>query len=233
MFVYWLGLVLGLTHFFGEIVLTRLNPLRNELISFASGVTISYIFLGLLPLLISTTASIFHNQLFFIVLFGFIVFHVIEKHIYSHARPERLFRELKQAHSIAFFIYYIALGIVLFEFSLISNSMVLLLFFPVWLNTAFGSLSFETLDEGVKGHFPLKILLSSHVLIGMVLASIFVEFLKFYDMVLAFVVGVMLYVIIKDYLPKEQKGSLTFFLSGAFLYATIIFLLQNSGFIVI
>ena len=51
--------------------------------------------------------------MFIFLLVGFSVFHLVEKLVYQHAEAARLAWELKEVHSIDFFIYHFIVGVAL------------------------------------------------------------------------------------------------------------------------
>ena len=227
-----LGVLFGLTHYFNEFILPKFATVRASLISFTSGVAISYIFLELFPLMIKTTGT-FHNSLFLMVLVGFASYHVLEKYVYQHASREKLDMELKEVHSTAYFFYYFVVGILLVDFASAGSSMVLLFFVPLYLNTLLGSFSFETIDEGIRGHYLMRFVLSMPVILGVLFNIYFGVSETISRDLLALVVGILLYIQIRDYLPPEREGRLSMFVLGVVLYSAIIFGLGYLGYIVI
>ena len=81
-------------------------------ISFAAGIFITFLFLEMFPLLFQQSFSFTQISLIF-MLFGFSLFHIIQKYEYKHVSRKRLRKEIKELHSLAFFIYHFVVGIIL------------------------------------------------------------------------------------------------------------------------
>jgi len=75
-----LALILSVVDFFTEGLFSKPSQNKMKFISFAAGVSVSYLFLILLPD-IYRGAMNYNKQLFLSILLGFAVFHLIEKYI--------------------------------------------------------------------------------------------------------------------------------------------------------
>ena len=219
------GCILSIANFFGEQITKKIHPhVRSKMISFGAGIAITYLFLQLFPELYDGVRVI-NKVMYVYVLLGFTAFHILEKHIYQHLDRERLHRELKEAHSLALFIYHFVLGIIVVRLFADHFLEGLLFILPLTFHTIVSGISMEDIHYGIKEKKILRILLSSAPLAGVLFALLLhVSAIIFY-MLLGFVVGAMLYVTIRDILPKERKGHVEYFLSGSFLYALLIILL--------
>ena len=82
----FLGIALVIIHYYSELIhLHSTKRTTTSFLSFAAGISVAYLFLYLLPEL---TAGIKHldNLLFFFLLAGFTLFHLVEKYIYQHSQ---------------------------------------------------------------------------------------------------------------------------------------------------
>jgi zinc transporter ZupT len=219
-----LGIILSLTHFFGEKILAKFkHHNQSKVISFGAGISITYLFLQLFPELYSEV--IYTNKLVFVyVLIGFTLLHLREKYIYQHVQKRRLLFELKEAHSVAFFVYHFILGIVIVKI-IQSNLLEGLLFFvPIFFHAAISNVAMSEIHHHIKGRFDMKILLSLAPIAGVLLGLMFVISNLFYAILLGFVAGALLYVIVRDVLPKDRKGSIEYFVVGTAVYTLLIML---------
>jgi len=217
------GLILGVIHLISDKIHIRKSSLRNKLVSFGAGVSISYIFLSMLP----TTyhASIYLEELVFVfLLIGFAIFHIAEKYIYKHAAKEKLRYELKEEHSIAFFFYYFIVGIALFYITQANAMEGLLFFIPLAIHAGLSSLSMRELHGKMKESFTVKSLLSAAPLAGMVFAKLVVMPVVVFNAILSFIIGVFLYIVIRELLPEKKKGEPTYFILGMVLFGALIYL---------
>ena len=216
------GLIIGVVHYFSERVSIKENN-RMKFVSFTSGILITYLFLHLFPSLFD--GGLFLNRISLVfLLVGFTIFHVVEKYVYKHSKStENLKKELKEAHTISLFIYYIVMGIVIFNIAKFAGILDVTLFFiPVLFHAALSSISFSGLHAVIRGNFTVKIFISASTLIGMLIAF-FLEIPHLVHIALmGSVIGMLLYITIVDSIPKEREGTPEFFLIGIGLYSIII-----------
>ena len=78
-----MGIILAVAHYFNEKIHLEDPQKKKRLVSFVAGVSITYIFLLLLPE-IYKGINLLSEFLFLFILSGFALFHLIEKHVYQH-----------------------------------------------------------------------------------------------------------------------------------------------------
>ncbi len=211
--------VLSLAHYYGESI--QLYKRKEKLISIGAGVLLAYTILDLFPRVFAGI-TILHNALFFFILLGFSLHHIIEKYIYQHAAKNKRLKELKEVHSIAFFLYYIIIGIMIKEVTSEQNLQGWLLFFPLLFHTTLGTFSLRDIHKSIKEKKYIVLLLSSSPVIGFLIASIWSISPGIEYSVLGFISGVFLYIITREVIPKENKGDPIDFFFGIALYTLII-----------
>lgn len=215
------GVLLALLHYFSEKIEPSDIIKKNKLLSFIAGISITYIFLFLMPKLYSAV-EIFHESLFLFVLGGFAIFHLIEKHIYQHESKEKLHDELRLAHSLLFFVYHFVIGILLFELAEIGGIKSYLFFVLIALYTAVSSTSLKGIHVKIRGRRALKIILSCSTLLGVMAASFFLVPPNVLQALLGFMVGSILYVVVRDSVPRETEGKALYFVLGVLIYSVLI-----------
>ena len=94
----FLGLIIILVHFFSD----RFLISKGKFLSFATGISITYIFLYLFPEVVKSTVA----NSFIFVLVGFAVLRVLEVHLHRHHSMNIMKRELKELHAAVFFVYH-------------------------------------------------------------------------------------------------------------------------------
>lgn len=218
--------ILVLIHLYGRRFTSHLRRHKDRIVSFGSGITIAYLFLWLLPELYKGSPEL-GRVLFSFVLLGFSLFHIAEKYFYQHDKSlGDLRHDLKELHSLAFFIYYILIGLLLFDLIESGVKSLILFSIPVIIQSAVSSTSIEKIHEKVKEKAWLKAYLASAPILGLALGR-FVDFGKqFFDMSLGFVVGMLFYTFISDHIPKGREGKIGYFILGVGLYALLIFLID-------
>jgi hypothetical protein len=216
----FLGLVLSVFHFVWESMAHKLHPYRKNILSFGFGVSASYVFMQLLPDLY-TGISELNNGIFVVVLIGFTIMHLIELYSFKLTESKRyqFKKEVAFEHSVAFFIYHFMLGVILVNFIKISVPQGIFFFAPLLFYTVVSSLSLAEIDEKVSRNAVYKILLSSSSLLGTIAATYFftLDIRQFYTL-LAFITGSILYVIVRDTVPRYESGRPLWFIAGVLLY---------------
>ncbi len=220
------GIVISLLHFFSDYIGLKLLKYKEKLLSFGAGISITYLFLDLLPLIHETVQNL--REISYIsILVGFASFHLVEKYVYQHTKKSQLIDKLKKIHSIGFFVYYFIVGIILYYLTnqdILAGSLFLI---PVLFHSSISSASAREIHKEIKKNKYWRIFLSSSTIFG-VLVSYFLNIpLTIVFVLLGFVVGALFYIIIKDILPEQKEGDPKYFIIGAILFVIIIIILRR------
>ena len=219
------GLVAGIVHYFSDKIHTY-QRYKPELLSFAAGISLTYLLLFLLPELYG---GIEHLQklLFLFVLFGAVLFHLVEKYIYQHDKKKKILRDLSVVHAVSFFGYHFVIGVVLVN--LLETNIVLgsLFLIPVLAYTAIGQVSLKEIHADVTEKELVKVFLAASTLIGIIEALIIKVQPKIFYALLGFVAGAMLYHVMRESIPNEKEGNAIAFLAGAVFYTIIILIMWS------
>ena len=221
-----LGFLLGIIHFYSEKLKPPDGANRYRVISFAAGISIAYLFLSLLPHTYDAARHL-KNFIFIFLLLGFVLFHVAEKFIYKHADKKKLAKELKEVHSISFFFYHFLIGIVLYDMVRAHIFEGLLFSVPIALHSALSTASLSQIHGDIRESFGTKILLSSSTILGVIFA-LFVSIPEFLDNIfVSMIAGILLYIIVKEFLPEKEKGQPMFFFFGILLFIGFYIILEH------
>lgn len=213
-----LGLIISVVHFFSESIHVASEDHKMKVISFSSGIFVAYLFLHLFPLLYSETRMEISMMS---VLIGFTFFHVIEKYIYRHERrPVVLKKEMKEIHSIAFFLYHLMIGVILVKMVNGSFTSTILFFVPILFISAISSISMKSLY--VVRDRQARLILSFSTFIGTVVAFLITMPNVVYISIFGFMIGTLMYTILMDAIPKEREGDPIFFVIGLMVYMIVI-----------
>ena len=148
--------------------------------------------------------------------------HLAEKYIYQHTKKEIRLKELKEVHSITFFIYYLLIGIILFNAFANDYIQGLLIFIPLLFHTTLGAVSLRQIHHSLSEKKSVKIILSLSPLIGVLIAS-YLEFSFLINQaLLSFISGIFLYIVTRELIPKENKGDPFDFILGVSVYTILI-----------
>jgi len=208
-----LALILSIVHLYSARLSVFVERHHIKIVSLSAGILIALIFLYLLPEVVVGASTI---NVYAFILLGFAIFHVAEKYLYQHIRDKKeLIHELAELRIIGFFIDHFILGIVLVLTNQLMKGLGLLIFIPFLLHVS-SSISLEHIHSKSKTHFN-KIVLAFSTLIGALVASSSDLSGGLYYGLFAFTIGLLLYIVIRDMLPKKDKGDPISFLIGIIL----------------
>ena len=97
-----------------------------------------------------------------------------------------------------------------------------LFFIPIFFHTALSSASLKGIHVSVREKIIIKTTLSFSTLFGVVLAYYVSIPAYIIYALLGFVVGSLLYVVIRDSIPEETQGKAIYFALGVVIYSIII-----------
>ncbi len=214
--------LLALVHLFGEHLHDRALAHEDKIISFSAGVTITYVFLQLLPE--------YHQGLpylgelgYLTVVAGLSSIHVAEHWAYQHEKSMKEIREdFREIHSIFLFLYYAAIGLLLHEFVETGVTDGVLFFIPVLLHTAISSFSLIELDEELLRNNAVRSLITAAVFIGTGIATFLTIGPHVFYTVLGIVTGMFLYVVLHDAMPDQDTGTPLYFVAGIVIYSILM-----------
>lgn len=213
-----IAVVMGLTDFFGHKISSLIGEHRDSVLSFSAGLLISLLFLILVPDVISNGAPEF---LFLFMLVGFLLMHLAEKYIYKHVmHKQELLEDLKIVHIIGFGLDNFLIGFILAALIELDFIVVITLSVPLFLQMLTSSISLDSIDTRLNDKYS-KIVLSVLPIVGAILGIVLELEYLLTNYILAFVLGILFYMIIRDVLPQGRKGSAVLFFSGNLV--TIVF----------
>lgn len=232
-----LAVVLAFIAFYGERFCLRCSPHESKIISFAAGISVTYIFLQLLPELYEGIRHL-NKFLFSFVLLGFITLHMSEKYIYQHAARAMLLEDLIRLHSASTFVYHFIIGVVLLNLAALDNFNALLFFAPVLFHGTATSITMHKVHEvkakaektgkerklleDVSGKPWVRLLVAFAPLYGVLFAFFAPLSPQLQFSLLGLIAGALLFLIIKDTVPREREGKPAYFMAGVILYALLI-----------
>ena len=210
-----LAAILSLLHFFSEEYSEKIERHHTFLISLSAGLFIPFIFLDLLPEFFKGL-EFAGEWIFMAMLFGFVLFHAGEKYVYQHITNKReLLTDLKEIHALGFFFDHFTVGMALYIALTVPNYLFgAIIFIPLVLHTVSSSLSLNHLDEVYSRKSPFGLLLPLSPLAGVAFAFAFAPAKGVYYLLFSFVIGALLYIVIRDMLPAGKKGDLRAFALG-------------------
>lgn len=220
------GIILAILHWFSNkispIFLKKHLPIK----SFSAGLLITMIILTILPE-IYLGQNIIGEQIFTLMLLGFIGIHIVEKYFYQHiTNKNKLIQELAELHTIGFFLNHFILGMLLFITTTINKIEIgIIIFIPFLLHTITSSLSLTHLDEYYENK-KISLLLAISPLLGVITTALLnLELTNIY-LIFGFGTGVLMYVGIRDMIPQGKKENSIAFILGVIVYILILIIMK-------
>lgn len=214
----WLSLSipigLSVAHYFGLHTYKGIKAFKNELRSFASGFTIGYVFLFLLPE-IPKMANEIGAGLLVLPLLGFMLFHLAHKAIFRNKRwykKSTVFEEELHLTTAALYSFLVTFSLV----KLSINDMARSLFLAIVIIIHIG-LTELSHKEVSSGHYleRLKIpVMVMFTMLGGLLPMIGVVTRRTTGWMFAFTIGTIIYTAIREELPKDAEGNSWMFMFG-------------------
>ncbi|MAG18303.1 MAG: hypothetical protein CL944_02415 [Candidatus Diapherotrites archaeon] len=225
-----LAAILSLLHYFSEKFSNKIEKFHDELISFSAGLFITQIFVFLMPEFFEGKNFIGDN-IFILLIIGFVSFHISEKFIYQHIKDKnKLMKDLAEVHAIGFFVDHFVVGIaIVFAFQSTNILLGLVIYFALVLHTLSSSISLTHIDTYFKQNQMVNILLSIAPLLGVIFAGLLNPDRTLYYVTFSLVLGALLYVSIRDMLPYRKEGKLAFFVTGFFISLIVAQLVNFFG----
>lgn len=195
---------------------------REKIVSFSSGVSITYIFMQLIPE--------FHNialestQLIFVFpLAGFSSVHLLEKYIDKSGIPkEKMRKDYVEIHSIFLFLYYGSIGYLIASLLAENAASGLLFFLPIILHAAVSSFSVTEIHESFKGRNYAKYSISLAPILGVLIHNFGNIADQYFNFVFGTVIGMFFYIVVRDSIPRDEKGKPKEYMIGVMIYLAII-----------
>lgn len=218
----FLATAISLVHLLGEELEEYISGYREAVVSFSSGVSISYVFVQLMPEFQRLTSD--SNGLVFVFpLLGFSSIHLMEKYIEkSDVTGEAFRRDYSEIHFGFLFIYYAAIGYLFSSLTVESTVSGALFAFPIALHAAVSSFSMTEMHEKFAEKNSVKLVMSLAPLTGVAVHGMRVLPADGFSAVLGLVIGMFFYVVIRDSMPGEGRGKPLEYVTGVILYLAVI-----------
>ncbi len=219
--------ILSISDYVTEHIFSKKIRANQKLVSFSSGVVISYILLDLFPE-IASNALIDGRKLFLFALLGFVSLNLIEQYVYKRiGKLRNLPSYHKKIHVAYFFIYNFLIGAVLVVFAAKGLKQTLLFFVPFLLYIIAEILPQEFEFKGSIS----KVMYSMAPVFGAIFGIYSIGFFaSIFGEAISFMTGTLLYIVIRESLPSDKAEKPIYFIIGVLLYAIIIYMSWNAGF---
>tara|TARA_Y100000310_G_scaffold72523_1_gene68580 strand:+ start:4019 stop:4705 length:687 start_codon:yes stop_codon:yes gene_type:complete len=216
-----LAFILSAVDYFTEGFFSRSNKFKIKFISLASGVSMAYLLLILFPEVYRGAVK-YGSMLSLSVLFGFGVFHIIEKYIRQNYSNKRFEKWHHIMHSYSTFIYFAMVGYLIVKIADRNTLDGMLFFIPLLFHIIIDSLP----QKMIKNNFH-RVFFASSALIGGIISKYVISSEIVNIALLGIVAGALLYTITRESIPRGNKGDPAYFLLGTLLFTAIILVIWN------
>jgi hypothetical protein len=211
-----LAILIGIVQYFGECINKLCGKYLSYILSFSAGISITYIFIDLLPHFTSKAIAI-SNTLFLSLLFGFASIHLIEKHIYHHSVEKTIKKEFFIMNQISSFFYHFVVGIIIVGFTRQGFGIVITFFIPMIIFTAISALPIMQ-----NPNYKINIVVSFSTFLGVIFSN-FIILENYVEVtLLGIVIGIITFSVIRHLIPMGKEGKPLFFVIGMLVYIPII-----------
>ncbi len=209
----------GLVHFFFERYAHHLKRFDTSFTSFSAGIFISYIFLSMFPEIVKGV-NIVGDGIFFIFFWGFVLLHIAEKYVMQHTPVyHKRITRLTHIRTAGFFVNHFVMGIaIIFFFEFDRQIIAYISLIPIFYHMMSSSLLIEHLHRHVRETNLGRFLSSGSVFFGALFALMLDIPKQVYFGIFSFITGILLYIIVRDTLPKYQQGKPTYFVTGVIFF---------------
>jgi zinc transporter ZupT len=216
--------IMSLTDYFGHKISGLAGKNRDIWLSLSGGILTALLFLILIPDLISTNNGEISFSFLFILI-GFLFMHLAEKYIYQHETNKQKFSDnLKLIHIFGFGLDNFLVGFILASVLETDLSVALNLSIPLFLQMLTSSFSLDSIDTP-KSSLLSKIILSLLPIIGALIGILLELDQAISSYLLAFALGVLFYMIVRDVIPQGNRGRASLYFLGN-LISIILWILR-------
>ncbi|MFW6047897.1 MAG: hypothetical protein ACOC87_01190 [Candidatus Natronoplasma sp.] len=198
-------------HFFCHRLTICISRSHTFLLSYGGGSLLAIIFLVFMPEAVHFTPTM---AVYPLMLFGFVAFFLSEKYLYQHVKdPKVLDEELYHLHVAGFFIDHFIKGFILVTIIVLRPILGFLTAIPFFIHSLSSSIALDEIHK-YTGRNIDKILMSSSTVLGTIFGIFFTIGPQIERSIIAFILGMMLFMVSRDVLPKRKEGKPLFFLLG-------------------
>ncbi len=207
-----LGVVLFIINYFSDEFYIKEKIKRIQAKNFTAGLSLTYIFMHLLSKGVPKEGG---NETFFaFVLVGFVIFNLIDSHIFQAKSVAEKKKELKEEHTATFLIYNFFVGASLWFFIKKDIIQAIIFFIPISLHNLLSAASLRELHYLVKNHKIIKFFLSISPILGIVAVNFFAFPESFFRAIIGLVAGSLMYIVFRDIIARTRGKYIIYFVMG-------------------
>ncbi|MFP3871580.1 MAG: hypothetical protein ACOC55_03825 [Candidatus Natronoplasma sp.] len=205
--------LLSSLHLLCDKIFSSISRSHSTILSYGGGSLLAIIFLVFLPEALHSTPT---TAVYPLMLIGFVVFFISEKYLYQHVKdPKVLDEEMYHLHVGGFFTDHFIKGFILVTIIVRQPILGFLTAIPFFIHTLSSSIVLKEIHE-YSGRKIDRIILSSSIVLGTSFGIFFDVNPALEKIIMAFISGMMLFMVSRDILPKAKEGKPSSFILGVF-----------------
>jgi hypothetical protein len=219
------GIAVALTvvHFLGEVVSDRIEEWHAELVSLGAGLMVGTFFLEIMPQL-GVGATVLGHFAYLALLVGFLLIHLLEKAVYQHPVSEaRIAIDATWFEVAGLVVYQFVVGIIIVLFFEAYGDLAIVLILPFFVRTFANSVSLSHINERVRGRVNRLAQVVAPLVGATVGTALIASEMQLYS-VFSTSMGVILYIIIRDMIPRGRAGKPLYFVIGVAINVALFLL---------
>jgi zinc transporter ZupT len=194
----------------------HIEKFHVQLLSLGGGLIVATFFLEMLPQ-IESGRTFLGEYTYIALLIGFVLVHFVEKIVYRYAgNEEEVQVDTAKFEAIGLTIYNLCVGFIIAVFSEVYGESVLLIFTSFIVRAFVISVSSSHINE-VVGRNLNRFLQLVAPLGGVLFAFILTAYKIHFFLTLSVVIGAILYVVVRDMIPRGKEGKPIYFLLGVLI----------------
>jgi hypothetical protein len=215
--------LMAFIQFLGEKFSEHIESFHIEMVSFGAGLLIATFFLEVLPQ-VMVGEEFLHEWLYLALLVGFIGVHLTEKIVYRRAVDEREVEiDTNRFEAGGLAMYSLGVGFIITVLYQNYGDSSFFIFIPFFVRAFTISIPSSHINEMIGNNIN-RILQLIAPFAGVFLASFLVSDKTQLFLIFSITTGAILYVFIRDMIPRGKRGNPVLFIIGA-LTTTAIFLI--------
>jgi zinc transporter ZupT len=208
--------LLSVIHYTGGKFSELLEKYHTDILSFSSGIAITIVMLEFLP-----WTSFAHHP-YLLLLSGFVVFHIAERYVYQHVSKKELAeKDIEYFDALGFFMDSFLDGFLVVLAFKISMEAGYLILVSLILHKISSSIALAHITENLPNTSLIEFVLAFSTFIGAFVAVVLSLPMETVYSTFTFIVGTLLYIIVRDIMPKE-KGNPLYFLFGVIVTVALV-----------
>jgi zinc transporter ZupT len=218
----FVSLILIFFHFFGEVISKHIERFHLGLISFGAGLVVATFFLEILPE-ISFSEVFLGRFIYLIFLIGFILIHIVEKFVYKEISIKKIEPERTKFEAAGYVALQLLSGLIVAIFFEAYGELAYIILVPFYVRAFAISVSSSHIYEKINNKFNRLFKITSPV-IGTLCGLFLIQNRTQLYSVFSFTMGLVLYIVVRDMIPRGKKGKPVFFILGSVISITMFLL---------